>query len=65
MIPIHKRYLGDSHELRVAKENQGLQLELKDQAIDEFRSLIRRGANTLDPQKWPEWLKDLDEALES
>lgn len=34
------------------------------QEVANFRHLINRATNTLEPQKWPEWLRQIDASLE-
>ncbi len=59
-----KHYAGPTWELKMAENKQGLQIELAGESIDQFHNLMRRAINTMDPMKWPQWVKDIDEMLE-
>ncbi len=58
MTQLKARLTDTNYEIEVG--DKAIQLELKDEAYEEFKYLMNRSLNTLDPKKWPEWAKWLD-----
>ena len=46
-------------------QSLNIRLELSPEAAEEFKRYHLRATNTLEPDKWPEWLKALDAQLEA
>ncbi len=65
MIPIHKRILGEDYEILLARGNDGLQLELRGEHVDELARILARALDTCDPHKSPECANELCTALET
>jgi hypothetical protein len=65
MIPIHKRVKGEDYEILIARGNEGLQVELKGEAIDQMAYLLSRALNTIEHSRAPECANELSECLET